>query len=120
MSYIYVFITILLTVYGQIAIKWQVTQAGTFPIETPERVLFLLRLLMNPWVASSFAGALIAGLSWMIAMTKLQLSHAYPFVSLSFGLVLFLSWALFNEPLTWQKVGGIVLIGCGVALSSRG
>ena len=120
MSYLYVLLTVLLTVYGQIVIKWQVTLAGAYPADTYERIHFLWTLLINPWVASGFAAAVIAGLSWMVALTKLQLSHAYPFASLSLALVLLLSWALLNEPLTWQKVAGIILIGCGVALSSQG
>ena len=120
MSYFYVMSTVLLTVYGQIVIKWQVTQAGPFPVHGFDRANFLFALLINPWVLSGFAAAFVAGLSWMIAMTKLQLSHAYPFVSLSFALVLLLSWALLDEPLTWQKVAGVVLIGCGVIVSSQG
>ncbi len=120
MSYLYVLLTVLLTVYGQIVIKWQVTQAGAYPAGTYERMHFLWTLLINPWVASSFAAAVVAALFWMVAMTKLQLSHAYPLVSLSFALVLLLSWALLDEPLTWQKVVGVVLIGCGVAISSQG
>ena len=40
-------------------------------------------------------------------MVKLDLSHAYPFVSLSFVLVLFLSALLFGEPLSWAKVAGV-------------
>jgi drug/metabolite transporter (DMT)-like permease len=120
MSYVYVMLTVLLTVYGQIVIKWQVSQAGQFPADAYDRMHFLWTLMVNPWVASSFAAALVAALSWMVAMTKLQLSHAYPFVALSFALVLLLSWALLNEPLTWQKVAGVILIGCGVIISSQG
>jgi drug/metabolite transporter (DMT)-like permease len=120
MSYLYVILTVLLTVYGQIVIKWQVTQAGAFPAGGYERMHFLWTLLLNPWVISSLAAAVLAALSWIVAMTKLQLSHAYPFVSLSFALVLFLSWALLDEPLSWQKVAGVILIGCGVILSSQG
>jgi len=120
MSYLFVMTTVLLTVYGQIVLKWQVGQAGEFPAGTHERIVFLWTLLLNPWVASSFGLAVIAALSWMVALTRLRLSHAYPFMSLSFALVLLLSWALLNEPLTWQKVAGVILIGCGVVLSGQG
>ncbi|HWV91528.1 MAG TPA: EamA family transporter, partial [Burkholderiales bacterium] len=61
-----------------------------------------------------------AALCWMLAMTKLDLSHAYPFVSLSFVLVLFLSALLFGEPLSWAKLAGIALVIAGVALGSQG
>jgi multidrug transporter EmrE-like cation transporter len=120
MSYLYVTLTVLLTVYGQIVIKWQVMQAGQFPTGGYGRIHFLWTLLLNPWVITALVGAILAALSWMVAMTKLQLSHAYPFVSSSFALVLLLSWALLDEPLTWQKLAGVVLITCGVIISSQG
>ena len=36
MSYFYIFMTIALTVYGQIAIKWQVLKVGAMPEATPD------------------------------------------------------------------------------------
>ena len=54
MSYLYISITILFTVYGQLVIKWQVLKAGAFPEDTGEKLWFLLHLLLNPWVISAF------------------------------------------------------------------
>lgn len=52
MSYVYIFFTILLTVYGQIVIKWQVRNAGIFPEAAADKVWFLLKLMVNPWVVA--------------------------------------------------------------------
>ena len=120
MSYVYVACTILLTVYGQIVIKWQVTNAGAFPEATADKLWFLAKLLVNPWIASGLAAALLAAISCMAAMTKLDLSHAYPFTSLSFVLVLIASGLLLNEPVTWPKIAGIALICAGIAVGSQG
>jgi multidrug transporter EmrE-like cation transporter len=120
MSYAYVLASLLLTVYGQIIIKWQVMGAGPFPVIASERMYFLGRLLLNPWVASALLGSVFAALSWMVAMTKLDLSHAYPFASISFVLVLALSSIFFNEPVNWYKIFGVALIVSGVIVSSRG
>ena len=91
MSYFYVACTILLTVYSQLIIKWQVTGAGALPSNTTDNVWFLAQLLVNPWVLSALAALLVAVMTWMAAMTKLELSHAYPFVSLAFVLVVLCS-----------------------------
>ena len=120
MSYVYVFLTIFLTVYGQIAIKWQVTAAGAFPADPEGKLLFLARLLLNPWVISALAAALLAAVSWMAAMTKLDLSHAYPFMSLAFVLVLILSALVFHEPVTLPKIAGLALISAGIIVGSQG
>jgi multidrug transporter EmrE-like cation transporter len=119
MNYLYVAATVVLTVYGTLVVKWQVGDAARLG-DPSERIAFLLALLANPWVLSAFAAAFAAALCWMLAMAKLDLSHAYPFASLSFVLVVFLSAFFFGEPLTWPKVAGAALIVCGVALGSQG
>ncbi|MBY0577891.1 MAG: hypothetical protein K2P57_02475 [Burkholderiales bacterium] len=120
MSYLYVFLTIILTVYGQIVIKWQVLKAGAFPEDGLGKAYFLLHLLLNFWVISAFAAALLASVTWMAAMTKLQLSHAYPFMSLAFVLVILFSNIFFGEQVTALKVAGIALVVLGLAIGSQG
>jgi len=120
MSYFYVACTILLTVYAQLIIKWQVMGAGALPAGTPVKALFLAQLLINPWVLSALAALLVAVMTWMAAMTKLELSHAYPFVSLAFVLVVLCSAWLFNEPLTMTKITGLALVCAGIVIGSQG
>ena len=119
MGYFYILLTVLFTVYGQLVIKWQVSKAGTMPAASGAKVLFLLHLLLNFWVISGLVSALIAALAWMAAMTKFNLSFAYPFMSLSFVIVLALSAWFFGEPLTVHKVAGMALVIVGLFISSR-
>lgn len=118
-GYPYIFLTVLFTVYGQLVIKWQVGQAGVLPPNVGDKVAFLLRLLLNPWIVSGFISAFIASLTWMAAMTRFPLSHAYPFMSLSFVLVMFLSALVFHEPLTWAKSIGMTCIVIGIIIGSQ-
>lgn len=120
MSYFYVACTILLTVYGQIVIKWQVLAAGAFPDSPAEKALFLARLLANPWIVSALVAALAAAVTWMAAMTELDLSHAYPFLSSVFVLVPLASVLLFNEPVTAPKVIGLALVVAGIVVGGQG
>jgi multidrug transporter EmrE-like cation transporter len=115
-----IFITIVFTVYGQLIIKWQVMRAGEFPTEAADSILFLLHLIINPWVISGLMAAFLAALSWMAAMTRLELSYAYPFMSLNFVLVLVLSGMLFQEPITLPKVIGMALIVLGILVGGKG
>jgi multidrug transporter EmrE-like cation transporter len=119
-SHFYIFLTVLLTVYGQIVIKWQVILAGSFPISLSEKFFFLARLLINPWIISSFACAFLASLSWMVAMTKFPLTYAYPFVSLTFVLTITCASLLFNEVITTSKFIGMSAIIAGIIIGSRG
>ncbi len=120
MSYFYIALTIFFTVYGQLILKWQVSQVGQLPEGAVAKLVFLLQLFLNPWVLSAFFSAFLASLAWMAAMTKLDLSHAYPFMSLNFVVVLVLSALLFQEPVNIPKLIGLTLIIVGLVISSQG
>ena len=119
-DYLYIFGSVLFTVYGQLVVKWQVARAGAFPLAMADRFSFLLGLLLNPWIISAVAAGFLALLCWMAAMTKFELSYAYPFMSLAFVLVLILSSVLFHEAMTLPRVLGVMLVVTGIIVASQG
>jgi drug/metabolite transporter (DMT)-like permease len=119
-DYLYILATIGLTVYGQLVLKWRIGVYGSLPTDLFEKLQFLLGLLMDPMILSGFVAAFLASLAWMAAMTKFQLGHAYPFMSLNFILVLLLSAWLLHEPITVLKLLGVILIVLGTIVGSLG
>ena len=120
MPWLLVSLTVSCTVFGQLIIKWQIDKAGALPDGGSERAEFLLRLLANPWVLSAFAAAALAALAWIGALTRIELSRAYPFVGLTFVTTLLGSALFFDEPLTAPKVTGTLLVVAGVVVASQG
>ena len=120
MRYLYIFGTIFFTVYGQLIIKWQMAKVGSLPDAFSEKIIFLLQMFLNLWILSAFLSAFIASLCWMAAMTKFELSHAYPFMSLSFIFVLVLSGFFFHESITLPKLLGVLLIMAGIIVGAQG
>jgi multidrug transporter EmrE-like cation transporter len=119
-DYLYILATIAFTVYGQLILKWRIATMGPLPTNVLGKVSFLISLLFDPLIASGFAAAFVASFAWMAAMTKFELSHAYPFMSMNFVFVLLLSGWLLNEPITFQKVFGVALIVLGTVVASSG
>jgi uncharacterized membrane protein len=119
-DYLYILATIVFTVYGQLILKWRISKFGQLPADFSEKLKFLVSLLLDPAIFSGFAAAFIASLAWMAAMTKFDLNHAYPFMSLNFVVVLLLSSWLLSEPITVQKVIGVALIMTGTVVAARG
>ncbi|MDO9042594.1 MAG: EamA family transporter [Desulfocapsaceae bacterium] len=119
-DYLYIFATIGFTVYGQLILKLRIAKFGPLPTDLLEKLKFLLSLLLDPVIFSGFFAAFLASLAWMAAMTKFDLSHAYPFMSLNFVIVLLLSGWLLDEPVTLQKILGIALIVLGTVVAARG
>ncbi len=119
LGWLYIALTIGLTVYGQVMLKWRMNLKGAIPEGFIPVAGFLFRTLLDVYVISTYVAALLASLTWMAAMTRFDISFAYPFMSLSFVLVLVLGAVLLAEPITMGKVAGMVLIMAGIWLSTR-
>lgn len=120
MGYFYVFGTVVFTVYGQLILKWRIVKYGSLPELLWDKIIFLFKLLFDPFIFSGFAAAFIASFFWMAAMTKFELSHAYPIIVGGLALLTSLFAIIFlKEPLTAYKIFGIALIVSGVYLISR-
>ena len=119
-GFAYVLGSVLFTVYGQLVVKWQVARAGALPGALSGKIPFLIHLVLNPWIMSAMVAGFFALLCWLAAMTKFELSYAYPFMSLAFVLVLILSVVFLHEAVTVPKVLGVVLVMAGIIVASRG
>jgi multidrug transporter EmrE-like cation transporter len=120
MSYVYLALAIGLTVFGQVVFKWRIGMAGPLPEDINGKLRFVGMLLLQPWVISGFAAAFLASLFWILALSRLELSHAYAFVSLNFVLVFLFAAVFFQEAVTPAKVIGLSLIVVGLIVTSRG
>ncbi len=119
MGYLYIALTILFTVYGQIVIKWRMPVKGQLPKGIIDKIIFILTAYTDLWILSGFAAAFLASMAWAATMTKFELSFAYPFMSLSFVLVFILSLAIFNESFSWYKLIGLLFIVVGVIITAK-
>ncbi|MCK9482632.1 MAG: hypothetical protein M0R38_12900, partial [Bacteroidia bacterium] len=105
MGYFYIAGTVLFTVYGQLILKWRIAKYGALPEAFNEKLFFLFKLLFDPYIFSGLFAAFIASFFWMAAMTKLELSHAYPIIIGGLALITtLLAIAFLKEALTFHKV----------------
>ncbi|EUC14713.1 EamA family transporter [Paraburkholderia hospita] len=118
-DYLYIFATVGLTAYGQVILKWRIGKFGALPDDTLAKFRFLLSMFLDPIILSGFIAAFLAALAWMAAMTKFDLSQAYPFTSLNFVIVVLLSAWLLSEPLSASKIWGVLFIVVGTILAAR-
>lgn len=119
MNYLYILGTILFTVYGQLILKWRLKSLPPFPEPIFDKIFTMFKYVFDPFIFSGFAAAFIASFFWMAALSKFELSYAYPFMSLSFVFVTILSFLIFHEIFTSGKIIGLILIMIGVFISSR-
>ena len=120
MGHVSIFLTILFTVYGQLIIKQQVATFTDIPTEGLRFLPYFTKMiLIKPLLLSGFVSAFLASLCWMSAVSRFDLSYAYPFMSLNFVLVVGLSVIFFGDTVNAYKVLGLCLICGGVVLIAR-
>ncbi len=119
LDHFYIASTIFFTVYSQIIIRWQVSNAGSLPTDIAGKVYFIGHLLLNPWIISSILATFFAGVSWILTMSRFEISYAYPWVSLNFVLMLILGVLIFNESFNTTKLIGTLLIMAGIVVIAR-
>lgn len=119
MSYLFVALTILLTVYGQLVLKWQASLAPPSPAGGGALAMYVVQMFLRPWVLSGLAAAFLASACWIVAVSRFPLSKIYPFMALNFVLVGFLAVPMFGESLNMSKVLGLILVIAGLVLTVR-
>lgn len=115
----YILISVLAGGAGQILLKHGMSRMGEVTLIANQMPIILWRLATNPFVVGGltlYAGGTIF---WLAALSRVDLSFAYPFASLSYIIMLLASWQLFNEPITLMRLAGTLTIGFGVFLISR-
>src|ERR1051325_2072607 len=88
-----------LTVYGQLVIKARALAHARDAIAASDRLHYLFAMFTDAWVLSGLAAAVLAGACWMLAIERLEVGFAYPFMALSFVLVPVGATLFFGEPL---------------------
>lgn len=120
-NHFYLFLAISFAIASQLIIKWKMSAFNFSDYETiTDKFILAFSMLLDPYIMISLVLTLLAGVTWMIAMTKFDISYAYPFTTLGFVFVFIFSVILFNEPVSWQKIVGLGFIIIGLIISSKG
>ena len=115
-SMLFIGLTIAFTVAGQLLVKRGMVTVGSMPAGDPI-VRYVWHTLTNVSVMAGLACAVIAALTWMMALSKSALSFAYPFMGLAIVLVLALSPLLFGEKVPLVRWLGVLVVSAGLWLS---
>jgi drug/metabolite transporter (DMT)-like permease len=115
-AHLFALATPILASISQVIVKWQINQASEIPDGLLQKLWFLVEFLMRPWVVFSMLATFLGGVTWIIAMTKLDVSYAYPYVAASFVIVPAAAVFIFGEQVTLGKLIGSVMIIAGIAI----
>lgn len=120
MKYIvFILFTVATNAAAQLMLKQGMTTLSPSVLGQENIILKLLMIVFSPWVFFGLATFVISMASHMYVLSKVDLSFAYPFLSLAYVLVAVLAWQLFGEELGAYKIAGIAFICIGTVLIAQ-
>jgi drug/metabolite transporter (DMT)-like permease len=120
MKYIlFILFTVLTNAAAQLLLKQGMISLGPISFSSESLIQRVFQIVFNPWVFAGLFTFVISMASHLYVLSKVDLSFAYPFLSLAYVAVAILAWLLFKEDLGAMKIAGIAFICVGTILIAQ-
>jgi len=110
---------VLLNAGAQLLLKAGTNAVGHFEFTGANIVPVGMRLALEPHIMGGVACYVVSLVVWIMGLSRVEVSIAYPMLSIGYVLNALAAWYLFGESLTAQKLIGIGFIIAGVFLVAR-
>lgn len=110
---------VLLNAAAQLLLKAGTNAVGHFEFHVDNLLPIGMKLAFQPHILGGMACYVVSLVVWIMALSRVPVSIAYPMLSIGYVVNAFAAYFLFNEPLAGQKLLGIGFIVVGVWLVAR-
>ena len=117
--FLFALVSVLFLVGGQASLKYGLIRSGGISGESMLMLGTWGKVMSEPYVLTGFALYGVASALWLRVLSELELSLAYPIVSLSYAFSLIAGRWLFHDDMNFARIGGVVLIILGAFVVSR-
>jgi multidrug transporter EmrE-like cation transporter len=119
MTFALVLAGVLLNAAAQLALKATVRDTGAIELSAAAALPTAMRLSAEPWLWFGLTCYVISVVVWILALSRVDVSIAYPMLSLGYIVNALAAWAWLGEAMNPAKVVGIGIIILGVFVLAR-
>lgn len=109
---------VLLNTTAQLLLKAGMSQIGQFEFNVANLMPIGLKVMANPPIITGLFMYVMSVGVWLLVLSRVQVSFAYPMLSIGYVVNAVAAYYLFGEPLTSMRLLGIFIIIAGVYLVS--
>ena len=114
-----VLVTAFLNTAAQLMLKAAMNRVGEFSFSLANIFPIGWQLATNPFLIGGLAIYVVSVVVWLLVLSRVQVSAAYPLMSVGFIINAIAAYYLLNEPLSLLRIAGIIVIIIGVYLVTR-
>lgn len=115
----FILFTVLTNAAAQLMLKHGMMSLGPLSFEGSNPLLKILQIVFSPWVFLGLCTFVISMASHLYVLSKVELSYAYPFLSLAYVAVAVFAYFIFHEDLNAWRIAGIGFICVGTVLIAQ-
>ena len=119
MSFMLVLAGVLLNAAAQLLLKAGTNGIGAFAFSADNLVPVGIKVASNPFILGGLGCYAVSVVVWIMALSRVEVSLAYPMLSIGYVVNAVAAWYLFGEALSAQRMIGIGTIVVGVFLVAR-
>ena len=110
---------LMLNVVGQTLLKYGMGAMGPLQISAANLPQIVWQMAFSPYVIGGMLVYAVATFFWLVTLSRVDLSVAYPSLSLTQVLVLGVAWLILREEISPMRVAGVLVICFGMLLVAR-
>lgn len=118
-NFLLILSSVSLNAFAQLFIRKGMLKIGEISFNFEQIVKMVLAVFTNIYLLAGMFSYGISVILWMIVLSKVNVSLAYPLGSVGYIITTVLAYLFFNEPITFQKVVGIIIICIGVFILTQ-
>jgi len=119
LSFSLVLAGVLLNAAAQLLLKAGTNSIGAFGFTADNLVPVGIKVASNPYIVGGLGCYAVSVVVWIMALSRVEVSLAYPMLSIGYVVNAIAAWYLFGEALSAQRMVGIGTIIVGVFLVAR-
>ena len=105
-----------LNAFAQLFIRQGMLKLGNISMNMSELWNMIIQAISNIYIWAGMMSYAVSILLWMVVLSKVNVSLAYPFLSIGYIVTAIIAYFAFGEPITLQKIAGIAIICLGVVV----
>lgn len=110
---------VLLNAGAQIMLKSGMSQIGHFDFSMANLIPIGYKVIGNPPIITGLSMYVMSVAVWLLVLSRVQVSFAYPMLSIGYIVNAIAAYYLFGEPLTSMRIFGMFVIIAGVYLVAQ-
>jgi multidrug transporter EmrE-like cation transporter len=119
LSFSLVMTGVLLNAAAQLLLKSGTNAIGVFEFSAHNALPVGWKIATQPYILSGIGCYVISVVVWILALSRTEVSVAYPMLSIGYVVNAIAAWYLFGEAVTLARLAGIGIIVLGVFIVAR-